>query len=77
MHGELKLGDSVLMIAEASDQYTARPAGLYIQVADADETYRKALDLGAKSIMAPEDKEYGRSGGVEDPFGNTLWITQN
>jgi uncharacterized glyoxalase superfamily protein PhnB len=40
-----------------------------------DETFRKAIEKGAKVVMEMEDKSYGRSGGVEDPFGNTWWIT--
>ncbi len=77
MHGEIKIGGSTIMVAECNGEYSAQPAGLYIHVANADETYNNALAAGATSIMAPEDKEYGRSGGIKDPFGNSWWITQN
>jgi len=50
------------------------PAGLYVHVANADETYSKALQAGATSVMEPSDQSYGRSGGVLDPCGNTWWI---
>ena len=61
-------GEFVLPIA-------IQPAGMFVYVEDADETYHKALAEGAKSIMPPSDQEYGRSGGVIDPFGNTWWPT--
>ncbi len=77
MHGELQIGNSTIMIGQSSDQYPPQPAGLYIHVADADHTYALALAEGAVSIMPPENKDYGRSGGVKDPFGNTWWITEN
>ena len=40
----------------------------------ADAVYRRALEAGAESLYAPEDKPYGeRQGGVKDPAGN-LWF---
>ncbi len=75
MHAEVSIGGSTLMIAEANDDWSAQPAGLYIHVSDADATYKKALAEGATSVMEPRDQDYGRSGGVKDPFGNTWWIT--
>ena len=75
MHGEVRIGESVLMISEASDQWAAQPAGLYIHHSNADEGYRTALNAGATSVMEPADQPYGRSCGVKDPHGNTWWIT--
>lgn len=74
MHAELFIGDSVIMFADCSNQWEPMPAGLYVHVANADETYRKALAAGAASVMEPSDQSYGRSGGVLDPCGNTWWI---
>ena len=75
MHGEVFIDGSTIMFAEASHNYTTQNAGLYINVANCDETYLKALANGAKKILEPANKEYGRSAGVTDPFGNTWWIT--
>ena len=78
MHGELRIdGDTVIMFAEAGDQFPVMNAGLYIHVEDTDVTYGKALQAGAKTVpgQEPSDKEYGRACGVTDPFGNTWWIT--
>lgn len=75
MHGEMRIGESVLMIAEASEDWTAQPAGIYIYHPDADEGYRTALAAGATSVMPPADQPYGRSCGVKDAHGNVWWIT--
>lgn len=77
MHGELRIGDSVIMYADAGDQFHVMNAGMFIHVEDADATYQKALEEGAKTYpgQEPSDKEYGRSCGVTDPFGNVWWIT--
>lgn len=75
MHGEVRIGDSLIMFAESTDQWGGQPAGLFICVDDADATYQKALDAGATSIMPPADQDYGRSCGVKDAYGNIWWIT--
>lgn len=75
MHAEVMIGGSTIMFADATQQFEERTTGLFVYVQDADETYKKALDGGATSIMAPADQPYGRSSGILDPFGNTWWIT--
>ncbi len=75
MHAEIKIGDSVIMLADATSQFAARSAALFVYVEDADGTYNKAIAEGATSIMPISDKEYGRGGGVTDPFGNVWWPT--
>jgi len=74
-HAEVRIGDSVIMFAQSTYEFTPQPAGIFIYVNDADAVFQKALQEGAKEIMKPEDLSYGRSGGVHDPFGNTWWIT--
>jgi PhnB protein len=45
-------------------------------VPDADAAYARALEKGAVSIFAPEDKPYEeRQAGVRDAYGNTWWIS--
>ena len=74
-HAELMIGNSTIMLADSTDPWQPRTAGMFIYVENADETYKKATDLGAVSIMPPSDQPYGRSCGVTDPFGNVWWIT--
>lgn len=77
MHGELRVANGVIMYGEASEQFPVMNAGMFIYVEDADSTYKKALVAGAVTVTGqePSDKDYGRTCGVTDPFGNIWWIT--
>src|SRR3954454_23610966 len=75
MHAEIQVGESTIMFAESTEEYTTQNAGLFIYVNDADETYHKAIQEGATSVTALSNQDYGRSGGVKDAFGNVWWIT--
>ena len=75
MHAEIRIGDSLVMVGQASDQWKPRTAALYLWVEKVDATYAKALEAGATSESAPEDKPYGhRTAGVIDQNGVTWWI---
>jgi PhnB protein len=75
MHAEIKIGDSLIMLGQAGEQWKAKAASLYLWVPNVDELYEKALAAGATSESAPEDKPYGhRNAGVLDPCGITWWI---
>jgi len=75
MHAEFTVGDSLVMIGQANGQWKALSAALYLWVPDVDALYARALDAGATSESAPEDKAYGhRNAGVVDANGITWWI---
>ena len=75
MHGEVRTGDSVVMMGEAWGESKPIAAALYLYVNDTDVTYRRALQAGATPLREPADQFYGdRSGGVKDPAGNQWWI---
>jgi PhnB protein len=75
MHAELTIGDSLLMLGEATEVWKPLSAALYLWVPDVDGTYERALAAGATSQMPPEDKPYGhRNAGVVDANGVTWWI---
>lgn len=75
MHAEVRIGDSVVMLADAGGQFKPRPAAIHLYVNDADATYKRALQAGATSLREPADQFYGdRSAGVADPVGNHWWI---
>jgi len=76
MHGELRIGESVIMVADATEEIAARPAGLFIYVENVDSTYEKALANGASSLRAPMQQPYGYTCGIHDPFGNDWWPVQ-
>lgn len=73
MHGEIRIGDAVIMLADVTDQFAARPAGMFIYVDSVDEVYKKALAAGASSLMQPSKQPYGYTCGFRDAFGNDWW----
>lgn len=77
MHAEVRIDDSVIMLAEGGDAAPAFPTWLHVYVRDVDATYRRALELGAESVQEPRQKEADpdRRGGVKDPAGNVWWIS--
>lgn len=75
MHAEVKIGDSRVMISDATGEWTPMPSTLYLYVPDTDGSYRRALGAGATSLREPTDQFYGdRNAGVRDPAGNQWWI---
>lgn len=75
MHGELRIGDAVIMFADVTPEFTARPAGIFIYVEDVANTYKKAIAAGAESVMEPMQQPYGFTCGFKDAFGNDWWPT--
>ena len=75
VHAEIQVGDSLLMLGQAGENWNPLPAALYLWIPDVDATYARALAAGATSQSAPEDKPYGhRNAGVVDRNGITWWI---
>lgn len=65
------------MVSEASDNFPASSAALYLYVDNADAFMKKAIEAGAEQVMAVADMPYGdRQGGVRDPSGNIWWVSQ-
>lgn len=77
-HAEVLLGDSVVMLGEATPDHPAMPASLSYYVdngAAVDATYRRALEAGAKAITEPTDQPWGyRSACISDNAGNRWTI---
>ncbi len=72
MHGEVKIGECVIMLADPCERASPQTAMLHVYVPDVDAAYQRALDAGATSEREPADQFYGdRSAGVFDKFGNT------
>ncbi len=74
-HGEVKVGDTTIMFADATKTFGIQNGGMFICVEDADATFNNAVAHSAEVIMPMSDQSYGRTGGIKDPFGNTWWIT--
>lgn len=75
LYAEIQIGHTVLLLTEAKDKYGKALGNFFIYVADADETFNRAVSHGAAVVTEVTDRDYGRSGGIEDPFGNTWWLT--
>ncbi len=75
MHTEIKIGDSRIMISDASAQHQPMASMLHLYVPNVDAVYERAIAAGATSLMEPMDQFYGdRSGGVKDPSGIQWFI---
>ena len=75
-HLEMRVADSVVMLADAPTDSSPFPAMLHLYVDDADAAYERALRAGATSIRKPTDAADGRRGGVRDSWGNQWWFTR-
>ncbi len=76
-NGQVRFGDSTVMVGEASPEWPATSTSMYLYVDDADAAIARALAAGAEQIMAVADMPYGdRQGGVRDGYGNLWWLSQ-
>jgi PhnB protein len=78
-HAELEIGDSLVMLADASPQFSTRAptevgattASIFLYVEDVDAVVKGAVDAGATVLMEVADQFWGdRFGTVQDPFGH-------
>ncbi len=81
MHAELRIGDSIVMLADENPQTGVMSPqtvggyseGLHIYVENVDAVIQKAGECGAKMLRPIKDQFYGdRSGSLLDPFGH-MW----
>jgi len=79
LHGEIVIGDSVVMIGQEDERcgsaspqtLKGSPVALHLYVSDVDHAFGRALDAGAKEVMPVSDMFWGdRYGVLEDPFGH-------
>jgi PhnB protein len=82
-HAELKIGDSIIMLADECEETGQRnpqslggtPVSLMLYVEDVDTVVGRAVSAGAKLVRPVKDQFYGdRTGGVEDPFGHSWYV---
>jgi PhnB protein len=75
MHAEVRIDDSVVMLADSAPEWPPVGAYAHVYVRDVDATYKRALAEGAASVQAPEQKgDEDKRGGVKDAGGTTWWI---
>jgi PhnB protein len=70
-HAEVRIGDSMLMMADANPEHPARQLNGMLYVHDVDATWKRAVAHGAAGVRPPEDMFYGdRMSGAVDKWGN-------
>lgn len=75
LHAEVRIDDTVVMLADGNAEWPPIAANVHIYVPDVDATYRKALAAGAASVQEPVQKgDEDKRGGVRDAGGTTWWI---
>jgi PhnB protein len=75
MHAEVRLDDTVVMLADAVEGWPAIPSHVHVYVPHVDTTYQRALAAGATSVQEPVKKDDDdKRGGVKDAGGTTWWI---
>src|SRR3954451_20832846 len=77
MHGEIRIGDSLVTVTEPFPGSTAPapeqpvPASILLYTADVDAVYARAVQEGATPVNEPADQFHGdRAGSLRDPFGH-------
>lgn len=75
IHAEVKIDDTVIMLADGNDDWPPIQANVHVYVPDVDRTYQRALEAGGRSVQEPVKKDdEDKRGGVTDPGGTTWWI---
>lgn len=83
-HAEIKIGDSILMLADEHPEMGAKspatiggtPVGIMLYVEDVDSRFAQAVAAGGTVERPVKDQFYGdRSGTLVDPFGHKWTIS--
>jgi uncharacterized glyoxalase superfamily protein PhnB len=73
-HAEVRIDDTVLMLAEAVKGWPAIVSNVHVYVSDVDATYERAIKAGAKSLQEPVQKEDPDKRGGVSAGGVNWWI---
>ena len=75
VHAEVRIDDTVVMIADGNEGWPPIPSHVHVYVKDVDAVYKRALEAGAVSVQEPVKKDDAdKRGGVKDAGGTTWWI---
>ena len=59
MHATMQVGDSMLMLADATAPFGPMPASIYLYVHDSDAVYHSALNAGGGFGFSHHDVAFG------------------
>jgi PhnB protein len=75
MHAEVKVGDSMIELADAAEQREPMASAIHLYVDDVDAVHDRAVKAGATPLYAPMNQPYGdRESAVRDRWGNHWYI---
>jgi PhnB protein len=86
IHGMIRIGDSVVMLAEENPEWGSvgpntlkgSPVTLHLSVDNADAAFERAVAAGATAVMPPADMFWGdRYGVLKDPFGHSWSVAHH
>jgi PhnB protein len=77
IHAEVRLGDALLLVADALEGWPVHPGLLQLWVADVGEVLERAEARGGR-IVTPPTPFYGSVtlARLEDPWGDLWWLYQ-
>lgn len=76
-HGEVRIDDTVVMLADALEGWPAVASHVHVYVDDVDAVFARALAHGASAVQEPVQKDdEDKRGGFRDPGGTTWWVGQ-
>jgi PhnB protein len=74
-HGEIRVGDTVVLAFDRHADWPVMPSLLRVFVADAEEAFSRAIAVGGHVVTSLADDAFGQCGGrIKDPFGNIWWV---
>jgi uncharacterized glyoxalase superfamily protein PhnB len=77
-HGEIRVGDTVVLAFDRHADWPRLPSLLRVFVADADEVFTRAVEAGSHVVTSLGDNAFGQRGGrIRDPFGNIWWVVSH
>ncbi len=72
-YAEVRIGDTVLMLADSTPDWPPVPAHVHVYVADVDAVYERAMKAGAAPVQVPVRRgDENKRGAVMDA-GDTTW----
>ena len=75
-HAKVRIGDTIVEMGEAHDQWQPMTSAIYMFVEDVDAAFQQAVNAGATPALEPTDQPYGeRSAWVNDEFGNIWYLS--
>lgn len=74
-HAEVRIDDTVVMVADSLDGWPAFASHVHVYVPDVDDVWGRAMAAGATAVQEPAQRGDGeRRGGFRDVGGTTWWV---